>query len=317
MLRHIARLVTASVLLSALALSSAVLAGCTTSAGPMSTIRVPATTESESTLVAPANPARSAATATPAAAAAKKPKTPKPSSASTGTAALSNRLLAWNFQRNKKHTVPSIPSEARRLAKQYDAMYVGPDPKLVYLTFDEGYENGNTPKILDALKRNDVHATFFVSGEFCREAPKLCRRMLAEGHVVGNHSNTHPSMPSVTSDRRRFEAQFTKTDASFKKATGQPLTRLFRPPMGEYSARSLAMTEQLGYTSVFWSFAHVDYDEKHQPPVSTTVSRVLAGSHPGAIFLLHGMSTSDTGALDEIIKGLRTQGYEFGTLEPR
>jgi peptidoglycan-N-acetylmuramic acid deacetylase len=228
-----------------------------------------------------------------------------------------NALLEWNFRRNNKHAVPEIPATARKLAKRYGAMYVGPDPKLVYLTFDEGYENGNTPKILDALKRNGVSATFFVTGDFCREAPKLCRRMLAEGHVVGNHSNKHPSMPTLTSDRARFEAQFTKADAAFKKATGEHLTHLFRPPMGNYSAKSLAMTQRLGYTSVFWGFAHVDYDEKHQPPVAATVSRVLTGSHPGAIFLLHGMSTSDTAALDDIITGLREQGYEFGTLQPR
>jgi peptidoglycan-N-acetylmuramic acid deacetylase len=309
-----ARITTMCAVLCALIFSAAMLAGCDLSNGPTYTSGVPTTTATQSAPTTPTAPA----TPKPAPKAArKKPKTPKPSSASTGTAGQNNSLLAWNFQRNKKHTVPGIPSEARRLAKQYGAMYVGPDPKLVYLTFDEGYENGNTPKILDALKRNDVRATFFVSGEFCREAPKLCRRMLAEGHVVGNHSNTHPSMPSVTSDPKRFEAQLSKTETSFTKATGQPIARLFRPPMGEYSARSLAMTEQLGYTSVFWSFAHVDYDEKNQPPVATTVSRVLAGSHPGAIFLLHGISTSDTGALDEIIKGLRAQGYEFGTLEPR
>jgi peptidoglycan-N-acetylmuramic acid deacetylase len=124
-------------------------------------------------------------------------------------------------------------------------------------------------------------------------------------------------MPTLTSDRARFEAQFTKADAAFKKATGEHLTHLFRPPMGNYSAKSLAMTQRLGYTSVFWGFAHVDYDEKHQPPVAATVSRVLTGSHPGAIFLLHGMSTSDTAALDDIITGLREQGYEFGTLQPR
>ena len=204
--------------------------------------------------------------------------------------------------------MPEIPSDAKRLAKRYNAMYVGPNPKLVYLTFDEGYENGNTPAILDTLKRDGVHATFFVTGDYCREAPKLCRRMLAEGHVVGSHSNTHPSMPSLTGDPTRFDAQLTKADAAFKKATGQHLTHLFRPPMGDYSARSLAMTQRLGYTSVFWSFAHVDYDEKHQPPVPATISLVLSGSHPGAIFLLHAISTSDTAALRRDHQGAARAG---------
>ena len=298
--------------LCALVLSAIALGGCTSPLPLAGTGSVPAgATSKTATAAAPATPKAKPKKPKPA------PKKPKPSSASTGTAALGNGLLAWNFQRNKKHTVPEIPSEARRLAKRYGAMYVGPDPKLVYLTFDEGYENGNTPQILDTLKANNVHATFFVTGQFCREAPKLCRRMLAEGHVVGDHSDSHPSMPSVTGDPKRFKVQLAKTDASFTKATGKPITRLFRPPMGEYSTRSLAMTDQLGYTTVFWSFAHGDYDEKNQPPVATTVSRVLTGSHPGAIFLLHGMSTSDTGALQEIITGLRAQGYGFGTLEPR
>ena len=296
-------------ILAIVAAASALLGGCGTPAPPATV------SSAEATSSAPAT-AAVAATAGPAPAPAK-PKAAKPSSASSSAAGASNSLLAWNFQRNKKHGVPEIPSEARKLAKKYGAMYVGPDPKLVYLTFDEGYENGNTPKILDILKANGVHATFFVTGQYCRDKPKLCKRMLAEGHVVGNHSNTHPSMPSLTSDQAKFDAQFAKTEASFKKATGRPITKLFRPPMGEYSAKSLAMTNQLGYTTVFWSFAHGDYDEKNQPPVATTVDRVLTGSHPGAIILLHGMSTSDTGALQEIIDGLKKQGYGFGTLDPR
>jgi peptidoglycan-N-acetylmuramic acid deacetylase len=227
------------------------------------------------------------------------------------------KLLSWNFQRNKKHVVPSIPTEASRLANEFGAVYTGPDRKYVYLTFDEGYENGHTPAILDALQRNGVHATFFVTGAYCRDSAAMCRRIVAEGHVVGNHSNTHPSMPKLTTDAAKFDAQFTMTEARFRKATGKPLAKLFRPPMGEYSGKSLAMTRALGYTTVFWSFAHADFDEKKQPPVATTISRVLTGSHPGAIILLHGMSSSDTQALDAIIAGLRKQGYEFGVLSAR
>jgi len=228
-----------------------------------------------------------------------------------------NTSYEWNFQRNTRHKVPEIPSQAKKLAKRYSAMYVASDNKLVYLTFDESYENGNTPDILDTLKHNGVSATFFVTGDYCREAPKLCRRMIAEGHVVGSHSDKHPSMPKLTSNPTRFAEQFTRADSSFRKATGEHLAHLFRPPMGAYSAKSLAMTRNLGYTSVFWSFAHVDYDEKHQPPAETTLKRVLAGSHPGAIILLHGISASDTSALEDIIIGLRRQGYGFGTLRPR
>jgi peptidoglycan-N-acetylmuramic acid deacetylase len=293
-------------------ISAAGLSGCVSPFGPAVRGYVPAAPSSAASTATPAaHSVPTTATPKPAKASARKPET---SSAGTDAAALDNTMIGWSFRRNTTHTVPEIPAHAKTLTKRYGAIYVGPDPKLVYLTFDEGYENGNTPAILDTLKRDGVHATFFVTGEYCREAPKLCRRMLAEGHVVGNHSNTHPSMPSITSDPVRFKAQFTKTDASFKKATGSSLAKLFRPPMGEYSAKSLAMTQDLGYESVFWTFAHVDYDEKKQPPVPDTIKLVLSGSHPGAIFLLHAISTSDSAALDDIIKGLRAQGYDFGTL---
>ena len=199
-------------LLLAAVCSAGMLGGCVSGGGSPSSqsasepsARVAATA---SAVVTPTPPATT--TVKPAA----KPKPPKASSAATGAIPSDNSLLEWNFQRNKKHTVPEIPSKARLLAKRYGAMYVGPDPKLVYLTFDEGYENGNTHKILDTLKRDHVAATFFVTGDYCREAPKLCRRMLAEGHVVGSHSNTHPSMPTLTGDPSRFNAQLTKADNS-------------------------------------------------------------------------------------------------------
>lgn len=246
-----------------------------------------------------------------------KPAKRKESSAKAVAVPADNTSYEWNFQRNTRHKTPEIPSQARRLVKRYSAMYVGPDKKVVYLTFDEGYENGNTPHILDTLKHTGVSATFFVTGDYCREAPKLCRRMIAEGHVVGSHSDKHPSMPKLTSSPKRFAEQLTRADSAFRKATGEHLAHLFRPPMGAYSAKSLAMTQNLGYTSVFWGFAHVDYDEKHQPPAETTVRRVLAGSHPGVIILLHGISASDSSALEDIIIGLRRQGYGFGVLEPR
>jgi peptidoglycan-N-acetylmuramic acid deacetylase len=295
-------------LLGVVACAALTLAACAAPQPPVSVepTRAPATRPATVTPPATSEP-------TPAPKPAVKPA---PTSKASDSSSASNKLLAWNFQRNKKHTKPEIPSDAKQLAKKYSALYVGPDPRVVYLTFDEGYENGNTPKILDTLKDNDVKATFFVTGAYCREDPKLVKRMLAEGHTVGNHSNTHPSMPSITGDAEKFEAQFSKTEKAFKKATGQSLTKIFRPPMGEYSAKSLAMTNALGYTTVFWSFAHGDYDEKNQPPVDTTISRVLTGSHPGAIILLHGMSTSDTKALDDIIAGLKKQGYEFATLSP-
>jgi peptidoglycan-N-acetylmuramic acid deacetylase len=140
------------------------------------------------------------------------------------------------------------------------------------------------------------------------------RRMVAEGHIVGSHSATHPSMPRLAFKKATFDAEFKRTADAYKQATGHGIAPIFRPPMGEYSARTLCMTKDLGYTSVFWSFAHLDYDEKNQPPVATTLARILDGSHPGAIYLLHGISSSDTQALGAAIDGLRRQGYGFGVL---
>ncbi len=225
-----------------------------------------------------------------------------------------NAVRSWYYVRNDEHAVPRVPTDVRELLERYGGIYVGPDPRSVYLTFDEGYENGNTSRILDVLKRNGVRATFFVTKSYIDANPELVRRMVAEGHVVGNHSATHPSMPSLAGDSSAFAAELERTAAAFESVTGQPMARLFRPPRGEYSARSLYRTQALGYTTVFWSFAHRDWVVDDQPSVEVTVSRILAGSHPGAIYLLHAVSTANTAALDEAIRGLKAQGYRFGTL---
>ena len=129
-----------------------------------------------------------------------------------------------------------------------------------------------------------------------------------------NHSATHPSMPDLVSDYATFKSEFTRTEDAFREVTGREMVKLFRPPRGEYSALSLWRTQRLGYESVFWSFAHRDWLLDDQPPVDVTIDRILDGSHPGAIYLLHGVSSSDTAALDEAIAGLREQGYAFGIL---
>jgi peptidoglycan-N-acetylmuramic acid deacetylase len=279
------------------------------------------TVPSRSAPIAPVSPPAAAPVSPAAAPVPAKPRPPKPKpvvrqAPPADSCPSDNALLAWNFQRNKKHVVPSIPTKARKLAKQYGALYVGADPKVVYLTFDEGYESGNTPAILDTLKKKGVKATFFVTRAYVKEAPKLVRRMVAEGHVVGNHSATHPSMPGLAYDKAAFDSQLKRTADAYRQVTGRKIATLFRPPMGEYSARTLCMTKDLGYTTVFWSFAHDDYDEKNQPPIATTIARILDGSHPGALYLLHGMSSSDTQALGSSIEGLRKQGYGFGVLVP-
>ena len=225
-----------------------------------------------------------------------------------------NKVRSWYYLPNSKHRTPDVAPGATALLRSYDGRYIGPDRSKVYLTFDEGYENGNTAKILDALARNDVRATFFVTESYIKGNPALVRRMASEGHVVGNHSATHPSMPSLANDVMAFSAEFSRTEKAYAEATGGMLASFFRPPKGEYSPLSLWLTSSLRYETVFWSFAHRDWVVDDQPPVDVTVSRILAGSHPGAIYLLHGVSSSDTAALDQSIAGLREQGYDFGVL---
>lgn len=221
---------------------------------------------------------------------------------------------SWYYTPGPARSVPGVPGDAVRLLDAYGGRYTGPDPGLVYLTFDQGYENGNTPAILDALARSGVRATFFVTGSYIRANPGLVRRMAAEGHVVGNHTMTHPSLPGLVDDAAAFQAELAGTAGLYRETTGQEMAPVMRPPMGEYSARSLWLTQRSGYESVFWGFAHRDWVVDDQPPVDVTVERILNGSHPGAIYLLHGVSSSDTQALGDAIAGLREQGYGFGTL---
>ena len=225
-----------------------------------------------------------------------------------------NTSRGWYFTSNATHAVPAVAPDADALLSTYGGRFTGPDPACVYLTIDEGYENGNTGSILDALARNGVRATFFVTASYVRNNPGLVCRMVDEGHVVGNHSATHPSMPTLATEALAFETELAQTAQAFEEVTGCRIAPIFRPPMGEYSPLSLWLTQSLGYESIFWSFAHRDWVVDDQPPVDVTVERMLEGSHPGAVYLLHGVSSSDAQALDAGIAGLRQQGYRFGTL---
>lgn len=228
---------------------------------------------------------------------------------------LSNVTRAWYYMPNTTHTTPAIAADASPWLVRYAGYYVGnTKQKNIYLTFDEGYENGYTAKILDTLKQNSVHAAFFVTASYIRNNPDLVRRMAAEGHLVANHSSTHPSMPSLVSNSVRFNNEFADTESAYKSVTGKALAKFFRPPMGEYSQKTLYLTQQLGYKTVFWSFAHRDWETNNQPPVSVTHDRILTGAHPGAILLLHAVSQSDTDALSSVILDLQYEGYVFHSL---
>lgn len=194
---------------------------------------------------------------------------------------------------------------------KYDAYYIGNKTKTIYLTFDEGYENGYTAKILDTLKEKRVPAVFFVTYDYCNRNADLVKRMISEGHVVGNHSWSHPSMPTVALNSAKDE--ILKLHDYVKKNFGYEMS-LFRPPMGEFSERTLALTQQLGYKSVFWSYAYKDWDPDAQIGFESAYQKVTKAEHEGAIYLLHAVSKDNAEILGRVIDNMKEKGYSFATL---
>ena len=195
---------------------------------------------------------------------------------------------------------------------QYDAVFIKEKNQDFYLTFDEGYENGYTAKILDVLKEKKAPAVFFVTYDYAKRNPDLIKRMIAEGHVVGNHSYNHPSMPTISLEKAAEE--ITKLHDYIKENFGYTMT-LFRPPMGEYSEQTLALTKELGYQTVFWSFAYKDWDPKNQPEEEKSLEKAVDASHGGAVYLLHAVSETNTNILGRFIDGVRGKGFEFKALK--
>jgi peptidoglycan-N-acetylmuramic acid deacetylase len=236
---------------------------------------------------------------------------PYPSEFQASSGGLSNEKLSWYYNRNKEHQPPT----AQRTfdIREYGGYYLGDiSRKVVYLTFDEGYENGCTPAILDTLRDKGVPAAFFMTQTFIRDNPELAVRIASEGHVAANHSVRHKSSPDLSD--AELESEILDTKLYFEETCGYPMAPFFRPPMGEYSERTLSVTWDLGIYSIFWSFAHQDWLVDDQPSVQTTFDRVMDNLHNGMIILLHAVSTSNTAALPDIIDAIRNQGYEFRSL---
>ena len=217
-----------------------------------------------------------------------------------------------SFQEEGKPPVANASAEELR---QYDAFYAAePDEKKIYLTFDCGYENGNTPAILDALKKHQAAATFFVVGNFVKDNPELIQRMLDEGHTVGNHTMHHPDMSKI-SDADSFRKEMQELSDIFKETTGQEMSMYYRPPQGKYSKENLQMAKELGYQTFFWSLAYVDWYEDKQPSREEAFEKLLGRIHPGAIVLLHNTSSTNAAILDELLTKWKEMGYTFGELE--
>ena len=199
--------------------------------------------------------------------------------------------------------------------KKLDAYYVGnAQDKVIYLTFDCGYENGNMEPMLDALKKHNVSATFFVVGHFLETSPEIVKRMVAEGHTIGNHTYHHPDMSQIA-DAASFEKEMSDVKSLYEEITDQEMVKYYRPPQGKYSQINLKMAQELGYQTFFWSLAYVDWYEDDQPSKEEAFDKLLGRIHPGAIVLLHSTSKTNAQILDELLSKWEEMGYTFGTLE--
>ncbi len=220
----------------------------------------------------------------------------------------------WGLSFQEEGKPPVANATAEELA-QYNAYYANiTKDKVLYLTFDAGFENGNTPVILDALKKHNAPATFFVVGTYVTSNPELIQRMLQEGHTVGNHTYHHPDMSQIAS-KEAFEKELKDVEDAYKEATGQEMVKFYRPPQGKYSESNLQMAKDLGYHTFFWSLAYVDWYENDQPTKEEAFEKLLGRIHPGAIVLLHSTSKTNAEILDELLTKWEKMGYTFQALD--
>lgn len=230
-----------------------------------------------------------------------------------GTMTLVNQTENWGLGFGTEGTQPTGNVTSEEL-KQYDAYYVGDkEKKIIYLTFDCGYENGNTEPILNVLKKHNAKATFFVVGHFLETAPEIAKRMVADGHTVGNHTYHHPDMSAI-SDIGSFQKEMDDVAALFQEITGTEMVKYYRPPQGKYSTENLKMAQELGYQTFFWSLAYVDWNVDAQPTKEEAFDKLLTRIHPGAIVLLHSTSKTNGEILDELLTKWEEMGYEFRPL---
>ena len=215
----------------------------------------------------------------------------------------------------RQEGAPPIGNAGRDQLKAYDAAYIGDtSQKVLYLTFDAGYENGCTEKILDVLREQQVPAAFFLVGNYIEKNADLVRRMVEEGHIVGNHTMHHYDMSKLTA-KETFSKELTDLEALYKEVTEQEMPRYYRPPQGIYSEENLKMAKELGYKTVFWSLAYVDWNNDAQPSREEAFRKLLPRTHPGAVVLLHSTSATNAEILTELIETWKAEGYSFGTVE--
>lgn len=209
---------------------------------------------------------------------------------------------------------PPVGNASSEELEALSARYLGDvSQPVIYLTFDAGFENGNTAAILDALKKHNAPAAFFLVGNYLETAPDLVRRMVAEGHTVGNHTLSHPDMSQI-SDPAAFQKELEGVEELYQEITGQEMSKLYRPPQGKFSIENLKQAQALGYTTCFWSLAYVDWYSDNQPTKEQAFDKLLPRIHNGAIVLLHSTSETNAQIMDELLTKWEQAGYRFGKL---
>ena len=231
----------------------------------------------------------------------------------TSGAVLSNKKIGWGIKRAENHEQPDLGSSNLNLLQKYDGIGIGNSKdKFVYLTFDNGYEAGYTSKLLDTLKENNVKAAFFITAHYLNIAPELVERMINEGHIVGNHTVNHKSMPDL--DEEKIKEEIMNLHTAVYEKFGYEM-KYIRPPMGEFSERTLEIIKNLGYKTTMWSLAYDDWDENKQGREEYGKNKIISNIHNGAVILLHANSKDNCNILDACIKEIKQMGYEFKALD--
>ena len=221
---------------------------------------------------------------------------------------------AWGLSFRQEGTAP-VGNAGTEQLRQYDAAYIGDTrEKVLYLTFDAGYENGSTEKILDTLKAHKVPAAFFLVGSYIQRNPELVKRMAEEGHIVGNHTAHHYDMSKI-GDKSTFAQELKEVEDLYRDVTGQEMPPYYRPPQGIYSQENLSMAQELGYKTVFWSLAYVDWNNDSQPTREEAFAKLIPRIHNGAVILLHSTSKTNAAILDELLTKWEDMGYRFDSLD--
>ena len=233
-----------------------------------------------------------------------------------GSSAASGNRYSWYCKRNSSHLPPEIDSQMQFI-ENYNCHYVDKNAekenkKIVYLTFDAGYENGNVEKILDILKEENVKGSFFILKNMLTKHSDLVCRMVDEGHLVGNHTSMHKDISKLTFVGLKNELE--TLEAKFKEKVGKDMPKYFRPPEGSFSEESLKKLDEMGYKTIFWSFAYADWDNNHQMTPEKAKEKILSNIHNGAVILLHPTSNTNVTILSSVIRELKSQGYSFETV---